>query len=556
MAAALREFDVKKPSQWTFYEEQLAFYFEANEITDAAKKRAKFLSACGTPAYELIRSLCAPSKPNEKTFDEIIQLLNNHFTPSKPSEIVQRYIFHKRDQLEGEDVAMYVAAYYEKSRKRATSQISWIPCYETADLTLKTALNHAVAAEMTAKNVVELRSCTTATDNSVNKAAATAAGSSKFKIRTTTSKVPNTVKGEMRCYRCGDGSHNANTCKYTNSTCNFCHKKGHLERVCLKKKRGGTTNQVQASNYVDDPSASPNVTVDHFEEHIFQCQSEKSAQAYLVEVEINGQKCPMEIDSGASNTIMSYATFKRLWPESRPKLQECNKMFRDFQRNVIHTAGICDVSVRLKNNSAILPLVVTYGTAANLLGRNWFDRLGITLQGIHHVNDNVVAVVNRFADLFSPTLGRFKGAPVKLNINKKFTPISLKARNVPFALRPKVEAELDKLCKQGILEPIQFSRWTTPIVCVVKSSGELRICGDYKCTLNKALLSYTYPVPSVNEILSNLQSAKYFAKLDMAQAFQQLPVDPESAELQTIITHKGCFKVNRLQFGLTVAPQI
>lgn len=47
-----------------------------------------------------------------------------------------------------------------------------------------------------------------------------------------------------------------------------------------------------------------------------------------------------------------------------------------------------------------------------------------------------------------------------------------------------------------------------------------------------------------------------FAKLDLTQAYQQIPVDKATAEAQTIVTHRDAFKCNRLQFGVTVAPGI
>lgn len=59
------------------------------------------------------------------------------------------------------------------------------------------------------------------------------------------------------------------------------------------------------------------------------------------------------------------------------------------------------------------------------------------------------------------------------------------------------------------------------------------------CTLNKALPAHAYPVPVISHVLAMLEGAKNFGKLDLAQAYQQLPVDTATAEAQTIITHRG-----------------
>ena len=45
---------------------------------------------------------------------------------------------------------------------------------------------------------------------------------------------------------------------------------------------------------------------------------------------------------------------------------------------------------------------------------------------------------------------------------------------------------LDKLEEEGIIEPVDFSEWAAPIVPVVKRDGSIRICGDYKLTINQA----------------------------------------------------------------------
>lgn len=84
-------------------------------------------------------------------------------------------------------------------------------------------------------------------------------------------------------------------------------------------------------------------------------------------------------------------------------------------------------------------------------------------------------------------LGKYKGTPISFNMDPQMAPIRLKQRQVPFALRPRVDKQLDKLIQQGILEPVDHARWETPIVTPVKPDSLVWICVDYKCTLNKAL---------------------------------------------------------------------
>ncbi len=61
----------------------------------------------GPAAYKLLRSLLAPIKPDERTFEQLTEILANHYSPP-PSEVIQRYRFNSRTRAVGESVAAYV----------------------------------------------------------------------------------------------------------------------------------------------------------------------------------------------------------------------------------------------------------------------------------------------------------------------------------------------------------------------------------------------------------------------------------------------------------------
>ena len=51
-------------------------------------------------------------------------------------------------------------------------------------------------------------------------------------------------------------------------------------------------------------------------------------------------------------------------------------------------------------------------------------------------------------------------------------------------MRDAVEVELQRMEREGIIEPIEHSDWASPVVCVPKEDGTIRLCGDYKRMLN------------------------------------------------------------------------
>ena len=165
-------------------------------------------------------------------------------------------------------------------------------------------------------------------------------------------------------------------------------------------------------------------------------------------------------------------------------------------------------------------------------------------------------VLSKHGALFSSELGKAKHIEAKLHLDPEATPRFCNARPVPYALREKVENELNRLEREGIIEPVQFSDWAAPIVPVMKSDGSVRICGDYKLTVNKAAKLDAYPIPRVEDLFAKLAGGKRFTKVDIAHAYQQIPLEEESRQSVTINTHKGLFTYNRLPFGVHSAPAI
>ena len=103
---SLSEFNANVET-WSSYTERLGHYFEANDITDASKKRALLLTACGPSTYQLLKNLLQPLKPSDKNYSEIVKILDEHFSPA-PSPIVQRYKFNTRMRKSGESVFTYI----------------------------------------------------------------------------------------------------------------------------------------------------------------------------------------------------------------------------------------------------------------------------------------------------------------------------------------------------------------------------------------------------------------------------------------------------------------
>ena len=143
-----------------------------------------------------------------------------------------------------------------------------------------------------------------------------------------------------------------------------------------------------------------------------------------------------------------------------------------------------------------------------------------------------------------------------LILRKGATPKFRRPYPVPFAVKDAVGRELDRLESEGILRKVNHSDWAAPIVLVPKKDGTMRLCGDYKRTLNPALQVDQYPLPSIPELLASVAGGKRFTTLDLTSAYHQMVLDTPSSKLVTISTHKGLYRYTRIPFGIASAPAV
>ena len=85
---------------------------------------------------------------------------------------------------------------------------------------------------------------------------------------------------------------------------------------------------------------------------------------------------------------------------------------------------------------------------------------------------------------------------------------------------------------------------------------DVRICGDFKVTVNQCLDIEQYPLPRIEDLYAKLQGGQKFTTLYMAEAFLQIELDEESLQYMVVNTHKGLFRYMRLPFGVSSASAI
>ena len=235
--------------------------------------------------------------------------------------------------------------------------------------------------------------------------------------------------------------------------------------------------------------------------------------------------------------------------------------------------GKARVKVQIPNKSEIYNLDIIVVNSKQwfmpLLGRNWLKALfpnwrqkileacnSVTVQD--SLETERITFVNFLKSKYSKAFESDLSDPIigyeaEIHLEDNATPIFYKPYEVPFSIREKVSRKLDDMQREDIIVPIKHSDWASPVVTVPKPDGSLRLCMDCKVTVNKVIKNEHYPLPNINDVLTQAAGYKYYTKIDLHGAYLQLKVSERSKKYLVINTVRGLYRFNRLPFGISCA---
>lgn len=566
---SITAFDSKK-EDWVSYTQRLDYYFVANDVTTDRKKRAILLAESGPAVFQLIKSLAEDEGTlAAMSYEDLVKLVKEHTQP-KPSVIVERYKFNSRIQSKDESIAAYVAAlrhlarhcdYGDSLKDMLRDRIvcgireeGVRKCLLTKkDLKYEKALEIATGMESAEKGSADMKKVGTGEGN----VHYTAGGKPKYKKSPAQPPKPG---GQSKCFRCLGVNHSPSECWMKDSKCHQCQKIGHISRACKANPKQGHKKPSKPKNthFVGGEQEGSDQEEDDEAYALYSIKDE--AQAPLqVQVRVNNIPVSMEFDTGATYSLISEATYEEIAAKGGAgPLQKSTKKLKTYTGQAVPLLGTFMAEVQYGEKTRSLSILVVKGDRPNLLGRDWLKAFEVDCGDINQlvVPPELDHILAKHSSVFDGKLGALKGVKVTLPVRPGVPPKFIKARTVPYSMREGVEEALTKLEESGIISPVKHSKWASPIVPVVKQDGSIRICGDFKATVNQAMDVDPYPLPTVEEIYARLAGGKHFTKLDLSQAYLQIPLDEESKEYVTINTPKGLFRYNRLPFGVSAAPAI
>jgi len=151
--------------------------------------------------------------------------------------------------------------------------------------------------------------------------------------------------------------------------------------------------------------------------------------------------------------------------------------------------------------------MVVKSPGPNLSGTEWLHVIELNWNKIFSVQEGkpqLQKILDAHKDVSGERLGTLKGTEAKIFVDPSAPPNFMKAHPVPYALKAKVEKELDRLQREGMISLVEFTECAAPLDPQVKQDGTVCICGVYKCTVNQVSKMDNYPIPKTEDLLATL----------------------------------------------------
>ena len=606
MATALPDFDRFDSSdttncapRWKKYLARFNILMEALEIpeTDAGKKRKKalLLHYVGGETFDIYETL----KGADDKFNDVVEKLSNYFVPKANAEY-EKYVFRNSKQTEGESLDQFCTRLRKLSincefadgdteiksqiiqgcishtlRKKALSKTMTLnELIETGKVQEQTKLHTSIIEGTNVENPishVNHKHDKTRSLRHQTRLSSSHTKNSEKQTHTSSQKHRSNLNENKKCYKCGGTFPHETSCPAANRRCYACNRIGHYSSLCRSqsKKYKSPNFNASSANCLDHREST------QYEHSLCEINADesdcslsikkKNGNVPTVNISVNGVLCEMIIDSGASVNTIDEVTYLEIRKQCPVQLRETDtKLFAYGGSEPLPLLG--KFTAHLKKcpscrESQTADIYVAKEAKGCLLSYNAANKLGV-IRIVNSVSKDKSAqlkIVRDYEDLFdSDKLGKLKDFQLKLNIDESVTPIHQKHRRIPFAMRAKVEQAVQQLCDNDICESVENTPtpWVSPVVVVPKPSNpeSIRLCTDMRAA-NKAIKRVKHPMPTIDELIHDLNGCKIFTKLDLEQGYHQIELHPSSRHITTFSTHLGLHRYKRLNFGVNAASE-
>jgi hypothetical protein len=165
---------------------------------------------------------------------------------------------------------------------------------------------------------------------------------------------------------------------------------------------------------------------------------------------------------------------------------------------------------------------------------------------------DVEKLINEFPDVFTSKLGLTNLVEHVIRVTDE-TPISRSAYKVPHTIADRLDDEITRLLQENVIAPSD-TPWAAGVIPIIKGDNSLRITCDWRA-LNSRTLADAYPMANPADILSLAATGRWLSKIDIKQAFFQIPMASDSEKYTGFRTQAGLWTFRRCAMGLKNSPK-
>ena len=163
-------------------------------------------------------------------------------------------------------------------------------------------------------------------------------------------------------------------------------------------------------------------------------------------------------------------------------------------------------------------------------------------------NPALQQLLDKYSDFFTePTdLPPTRKQDHKIELMPNAAPVSVRPYRYPHFQKAEIERIVQELLDNGLIRP-SVSPFSSPVLLVKKKDGTWRMCVDYR-KLNDITIKDKFPMPVIENLLSELHGAEVFSKLDLRQGYFQIRLKGTDKDKTALVTHQGQYEFNVMLF--------
>ena len=537
------------------FKQQFQIYMTASGLIDKEDvvTSSTLLHIIGTDSLEIFNTFTWEENGDDKKVDKILEKFEEYCKPRK-NIVFERHLFNTRTQGD-ESVDVFItdlkilAKNCEFGDLKDSLITDRIVCgtnsksvrerlLRETDLSLQKATDICRASEAS-KSQVKTMSAASSAESNVDAVKKKVGFKKKFRQSKQASDTWKTKeskkKSKQQCSKCGT-NHEPKKCPAYGKECYRCKMRNHFSKVCYNK----------AVNTLEENSSDSEIYIESVDNN----QTEKD---WKVNVKINEKHVQLKLDTGAQCNVIPLKLYKEI---SKKNLKRTSAKLVSYSGHKLDSAGKATLLINTKNKYVPVEFEVVKGNTTPVLGLKTCMELKL-ISRVYTVNtgsENTEDILLDYDDLFHG-LGCLPGEyNIQLNDNAK--PVVHPPRKVPYAMRSKVKAELERMESMNVIEKVtEPTDWVNSIVVVEKPNKTVRICIDPR-DLNKNIKREHYPMKTVESVAAQVKSAKVYSVLDARNGFWQKKLSKDCQNYTTFNTPFGRFKYLRLPFGISSSPEV